>query len=54
MILCYKLLMLKGGSFHHDLQSQILRMCNVLAAFSFLFVHDVRINLRGSDICMTH
>lgn len=23
MILCYKSLMLKGGSFHHDLQSQI-------------------------------
>lgn len=29
-------------------------ICSVLAAFSFLFVYDMRINLRGFDVCMSH
>ena len=29
-------------------------ICSVLAAFSFLFVYDMRINLRGFDVSMSH
>lgn len=25
-----------------------------ISSFFFLFIYDVRINLRGSDVCMSH